>query len=476
MEHSPEHNHQPPSPSSSSSSFTVTNLPSSSSSSGVHEEEEEESNGQRNDENLQHQQQHQEQQQHSSGVSYHLNISISNVSRVDMRNDVWYCVVVLVTFWFFAFMTLILGYCGSVTLQMSPNCSRLIHSNSFFVQSIKVEELDKQKPGLMMYGLQRPPPLDVEISWIETHDAFVPANFHKEWLFSLNKASEVNVSYTIRSANSSPLSLVIAQGTESLVEWLEDPSYPNTTLSWNIIYGSGKIQQEIPKSSNYYIAVGNLNSEEVEIQLKFSVTALVYDTTQTYYRCSLGDHLCALELYLLGENAVVLSSPGRNEETQNSIWYVKVSYGPRWTTYFVGSGVMTILILLAFGFCKMFHSRDGPRFHAGETETERAPLLAETDDDMSSWGSTYDSVSQDEEDLEQWQAASYLEGKPLNQEESNNPPSLCVVCSDAPRDCFFLPCGHCATCFTCGTRIAEDAGTCPICRRKMKKVRKIFTV
>lgn len=25
-------------------------------------------------------------------------------------------------------------------------------------------------------------------------------------------------------------------------------------------------------------------------------------------------------------------------------------------------------------------------------------------------------------------------------------------------------------------RIAEDAGTCPICRRKMKKVRKIFTV
>ncbi|XP_022732344.1 uncharacterized protein LOC111286575 [Durio zibethinus] len=457
MEHSPEHSQH---------------APSSSSSSGVHEDEE--SNGQRNYQSLHHQEQ--EQQQQSSGVSYHLNISISNVARIDMRDDVWSCVVVLITFWFSASLTLILGYYGSVTLQLGPNCSRLLQSNSFFVQSIKVEELDKQKPGLMVYGLSRPSPLDVEISWTETYEVFVPANFDKEWLFFLNKGSQVNISYIIRSCSSSPLSLVIAQGTESLVEWVEDPSYPNTTLSWNIIHGSGKIQQEIPKSSNYYIAVGNLNSEEVEIQLNFSINALIYETSQAYYRCSLGDHMCSLELYLLGENAAVLSSPGHNEETQNGSWYVKVSYGPRWITYFVGSGVMTILILLAFRFCKMFQSRDEPRFHAGNMEPERAPLLPEKDDDISSWGSSYDSVSHDEEDLEQWLAATYLEGKPLHEGESNNLPRFCVICFDAPSDCFFLPCGHCATCFTCGTRIAEDAGTCPICRRKMKKVRKIFTV
>lgn len=35
----------------------------------------------------------------------------------------------------------------------------------------------------MVYGFPRPPPLDVEISWVETHDAFAPANFHKvKWL------------------------------------------------------------------------------------------------------------------------------------------------------------------------------------------------------------------------------------------------------------------------------------------------------
>lgn len=37
-----------------------------------------------------------------------------------------------------ASMILILGYYGSMTLQLGPNCSRLIQPNSLFVQSIKV--------------------------------------------------------------------------------------------------------------------------------------------------------------------------------------------------------------------------------------------------------------------------------------------------------------------------------------------------
>ncbi|KAJ8642470.1 hypothetical protein MRB53_019164 [Persea americana] len=98
------------------------------------------------------------------------------------------------------------------------------------------------------------------------------------------------------------------------------------------------------------------------------------------------------------------------------------------------------------------------------------------DDDISSWGSSYDSVSHDEEDMEDRPGATSLEARSLKDVETNTPRRLCAICYDAPRDSFFLPCGHCAACFTCGTRIAEDAGTCPICRRKMKKVRKIFTV
>nr|KJB55738.1 hypothetical protein B456_009G092000 [Gossypium raimondii] len=425
MEHSADHSqHAPPPPS------TVASLPSSAS---TEVREEESNSGQR----LLHRQHRQERRpQSSGGSSYRLNISIYDESRFDVSDDVWYCVIVLIAFWLFAAsITLMVGFYGSVSLQISPHSSHLVRPNSFFVQSIE------------------------------------------EWLFFLNEGSQVNISYAIRSASSLPLSLVIAQGIESLAKWVEDPSYPNTSLSWNIIYGTGKIQQEIPKSSNYYVAVGNLNTKEVEIQLNFSVNALSYDTSQAYYTCSLGDHLCDLELYLLHPNVAVLSSPGRNEESPNNIWYVKVSYGPRWISYFVGSGVMTVLVLIAFRLWKMKQRRS----NVGEMGSQRAPLLAQKDDDIASWGSSYYSLSndEDEEDPETWQqAATCLEGKPLNDGErsSNNPRHLCVVCFGSPRDCFFLPCGHCATCFTCGTRIAEEAGTCPICRRKMKKVRKVFTV
>ncbi|KAI5429494.1 hypothetical protein KIW84_034181 [Lathyrus oleraceus] len=110
------------------------------------------------------------------------------------------------------------------------------------------------------------------------------------------------------------------------------------------------------------------------------------------------------------------------------------------------------------------------------TGPDRAPLLSRKDDDLSSWGSSYDSIPQDDEDLNFLTGGS-TDGKFLaDGETSNNTRRLCAICFDAPRDCFFLPCGHCVACFACGTRIAEAAGICPVCRRNMKKVRKIFTV
>ena len=118
---------------------------------------------------------------------------------------------------------------------------------------------------------------------------------------------------------------------------------------------------------------------------------------------------------------------------------------------------MTVLILLAFRVCNTFQTiienGTGYQVGTGETEPEQAPLLHPKDDDASSWGSSYDSISHDDEDLEEWLAVNSLEGKTSKEGENNgNPRGLCVICCDSPRDCFFLPCGHCAACFACGTR------------------------
>ncbi|XP_010262861.1 PREDICTED: uncharacterized protein LOC104601271 [Nelumbo nucifera] len=417
---------------------------------------------------------HQEQdQQRQTRVTYRVNISISDVASTQMRDDAWSCLIVLVTFWFFAAsMTLILGFYGSVNLQLGPNYSRLLQANSIFVQDIKVQELGEPKLGPILYGFTKKPPLDVEMTWFEIHNASIPANSHKEWIYFLNEGSQLDIVYSVKSQSSSPLSLIIAKGKESLVEWIEEPSYPNTTLSWNIIYGKGMIKQKIFKSYDYYIAVGNLNSEEVEVHLNITIRALVYNTTEAYYKCSLSRSLCSLKLFLFRANVAVLTSPGAEQDTDTDDLYVKLLYGPRWVTYFVGSGGMTLIILVALKVCNHFQSTtgDGTGLQTVQVDSERAPLLTNKDDDLLSWGSSYDSVSHDEDDLEEWI------GVGSSGENNNNPRRLCAICFDAPRDCFFLPCGHCAACFTCGTRIAEEVGTCPICRRRMKKVRKIFTV
>ncbi|XP_045822229.1 E3 ubiquitin-protein ligase APD2-like [Trifolium pratense] len=235
------------------------------------------------------------------------NLPRINIHMTFILDDVWSCIVVLVVFW------LIVGVHGSVNLQLGPYSSHLIEINSMLVQYIKVEQNNKQKPGLMLYGFDHPPPLDVKINWTETYDASIPAKSQKafsnfEWIFYLNKDSQLDVFYNVKSIGA-PLILVIAKGTECLIKWKKDPSFPNATLYWNNINGSGSITQKISHSSTYYVAIGNMNPQNVKVQLNFSVNAVLYNTSGSYQRCSLDDGLCILNPSL-SENFALLTTPG----------------------------------------------------------------------------------------------------------------------------------------------------------------------
>ncbi|OMO97558.1 Zinc finger, RING-type [Corchorus olitorius] len=424
----------------SSSSYRADSGASASSSGSSPSQAREEQEEQGRDE-YQHQNHHfdipEPENQHIGRVSpYRGNYSAFDDSSTAIGDDTWSCIIVVLTFWFFVSMTLILGVYGTRNILVGPNCSILIQPNSIFVQSVK------------------------------------------EWIYYLNRGSQVNISYNVNSTGSSVF-LIIAQGSEGLSQWLQNPTYPNTTLSWNIIHGSGTIEQDIYSSSSYYIALGNLNSEDIEVTLNITVRAIIYNTTEAYYRCTLTDGDCSLSILFPQGNSVVLTSPGPDQSTSANDWSVKLSYGPRWMTYILGIGVMTVIMLFGFDFLNKLHfgRQNVTSGRYGAIASSRAPLLANKDDDITSWGSSYDSISSDEADLEDFlPAAGSVEGTSLDGENSNNTRRLCAICFDAPRDCFFLPCGHCVACFACGTRLAEAAGTCPICRRKMKKVRKIFTV
>lgn len=117
---------------------------------------------------------------------------------------------------------------------------------------------------------------------------------------------------------------------------------------------------------------------------------------------------------------------------------------------------MSFLIWLVFRYLNNMQSnhQEGIRYPVGTMESQQTPLLSCKDDDLTSWGS-YDGLSQDDEYNEDGLGLTASQGRHVKDGEYNsNICRLCAICFDAPRDCFFLPCGHHASCFECGTRYA----------------------
>lgn len=50
----------------------------------------------------------------------------------------------------------------------------------------------------------------------------------------------------------------------------------------------------------------------------------------------------------------------------------------------------------------------------------------------------------------------------------------CVVCMDEERNCVLLPCHHMCTCTTCGRLLLKRQDSCPICRKHISSIFRVF--
>ncbi|KAF8044785.1 hypothetical protein N665_6833s0002 [Sinapis alba] len=353
------------------------------------------------------------------------------------------CFAVVIIFWFFVSMAMIVGVYGPRNVCIGPNSSVLIEPNTIFVQSVKVKELDDSKSGLELFGFYTSPPLDVVVNWSESRLASVAHNSYMEWPYYLNKGASLNISYSVKPEGSS-VRLVVDEGPASY-RLLEKHASQNTALSWNLIRGSGMIEVKISKSSSYYVAVANSNMKDVEVELDIDVRAILYDTKQSFYKCTFSNGECTFNAVSLVGNSIVLTSPapkqGASVEEEEE-WCIRFSYQPRWTSYVVGTGLVTCFMLVAMQLWKRLQC-NGEESYQSENDSGRTRLLVNKDEDGSSMGSSNESFAADDADLEDFTGN---EG-----EASNSSRRLCAICFDAKRDCFFLPCGHCVSCYQCGT-------------------------
>jgi len=61
-----------------------------------------------------------------------------------------------------------------------------------------------------------------------------------------------------------------------------------------------------------------------------------------------------------------------------------------------------------------------------------------------------------------------------NRESDSSNALLCVVCLEAPRSHIYEPCKHLCTCEKCSQFLTKEKKPCPICRKPIKGITKIF--
>ncbi|KAK6923105.1 hypothetical protein RJ641_011409 [Dillenia turbinata] len=189
-------------------------------------------------------------------------------------------------------------------------------------------------------------------------------------------------------------------------------------------------------------------------------------TQRTLVMCSLDG--MRLNFHLPNPHPATLTSTFDDDPAEE--WCFAVFLVVRLIAYFAVLGVLVLIISMILKYlanCEI--GRDEEEGSHSETNPLRPqkaiPVSYGTYNDLesgnssgsgSSSGSSSSSNTMSSEDL--------YDGK------------ICVICYDDPRDCFFVPCGHCATCYLCALRIIEEGETrvCPVCRRYIHKVRKLL--
>lgn len=51
----------------------------------------------------------------------------------------------------------------------------------------------------------------------------------------------------------------------------------------------------------------------------------------------------------------------------------------------------------------------------------------------------------------------------------------CAICMDKPRDCVMRPCHHMVTCYKCAAMLINRRDGCPICRKDIIEIIKVYS-
>lgn len=365
--------------------------------------------------------------------------------------------VVFAFFAFFLSLWMLFGLYGNQELEMGMFYSRVVNANSLFVKEIKVQNL--RDIGPVAYSFSTRPELASPVPEKRIQHIAIERRHHQRHIYWLNKGSYIEISCTLEDSEPGTDSLIVAivKGEDGFQNWKGDPANPDSALRWKRIRDKGSLSLTVKEADDYSIVFGNLNNRKMTLSINREFRHALHSGKNAKFEWSsqLTDTY-KFPVALGRPTYVLLKSPVVNQHGVDE-WKVKVSYVPRWITYILLWG------MVAAGLLSTRASELRQASSQAPTTQEHAPLVA--DDAAHHPGQT---PSAPVDPFMQADAAN-------NRRAGLSEDQLCTICLDAPKDCFFDPCGHRCTCYSCGMKIQRgDSNRCPMCRQTIRTVRRIY--
>ncbi|XP_058080697.1 E3 ubiquitin-protein ligase APD2-like [Magnolia sinica] len=349
------------------------------------------------------------------------------------------------------------GFYGNCHLVLGPNSSRLVETSSVFVEQIQAT--GDKKRGFELYGFVEKPELSLETNWTGSKYLFVESYGRQGFSLWLNKGSTIRVTWKVQPTIFDNILVVLTKGEKNFQGLLKHSEGYDALGLKNPRKGDGEVEYTVEDDDSYYIGAANLNPQTVVVTMMVEVSSKIYDTTKAKRVCSTKNGFCRITLPFPNTQYVVLATP---DDADAAAWYVELSFVARLATYVAILGFVVVIISLVLkylGACDVDERIEEEATNEIETGNETDPLIPKKE-----FTCLYGAIEEDEESSLSSSSKDLYDGK------------ICVICYDEGRNCFFVPCGHCATCYTCAQRIVEGENkACPICRRLIHKVRRLLS-
>ncbi|KAK8681639.1 hypothetical protein V6N13_054041 [Hibiscus sabdariffa] len=356
-------------------------------------------------------------------------LPIAHPAQLPRLQDYWARFILPLTLWicgmsFFhvAFplaVVLRFGCYGDRHMVLGPSSSVLLKANPVFVQHVEVR--DENGEEALVYGFSEKPELNKEVNWSSSSYLIVGSYNWKGYTMWLNKGSKICMRWATQTTAFNDIDIVLVKG-ERRQEDILPPTvtFPFISLFLNQPVIGKQAEYTIDEDDKYYVGVINSSPKSIMMTFNLSVTSMVYEVSKAKNMCSTLNGSCRLDLQSPNTHYVVVSTA---DDSEIDGVYVELSFVARFVPYIVILGFPIIVILLVLKWLAACVSE------ANVWMEKPIPLIykmtAEEDDETGSSEGLYDS-------------------------------KICIICYEDERSCFFVPCGHCATCYACAQSIGNE--------------------